>query len=48
MTVWYAIGAIVLIATLVEVYPPLGYGLALLAIMGMIASYYGSQKGVPT
>lgn len=32
--------AIVVIATLIEVYPRLGWGLAVLAIMAMVANYY--------
>ena len=41
--IYYAIAAILLIGVLIEYYPPLGYGLALLAIMGMIATYFSSQ-----
>lgn len=38
--IWYAIAAIILIGITIEVYPPLGWGLVLLAAMGMIATYY--------
>lgn len=41
--IYYAIAAILLIGVLIKYYPPLGYGLALLAIMGMIATYFSSQ-----
>lgn len=41
--IYYAIAAILLIGVLIEYYPPLGYGLALLAIMGMIATYFSNQ-----
>lgn len=36
----WAIGAIILIAIVAEFSPRVGWGLAILAAMGMVASYY--------
>lgn len=41
---FYAMAAIVLIAVVAEVNPKLGWALAALAAMGMIAAYYRNPK----
>lgn len=40
----WAIGAIILIAIVAEFSPRVGWGLAILAAMGMIASYYRKAR----
>lgn len=41
-----AILCIIVIASLIELYPPLGYSLAVIALVTMILIYYEKRKGL--